>query len=208
MSVNRGIADDIRLRVRRSSPGAFFRTAELASDLGSRRAVETALSRLAASEEPLVRVRNGLYWRSPTSRFGKAHPRPVSVALELRKEGTGPAGWTAMRALGLTTQVPPTDELAVVGAAPSGVRGITFRTRTNLGRCRLGYHEIAALESLRTVAPETTEWPRLVEAVRELASGKRFSAKRFALVAEREPARVREAARRLLAETSAVTLAS
>lgn len=184
--------------MRRTKPGTFLRTAELADRFGSRRAVESALSRVARSDEPLVHVRNGLYWRSPNSRFGKAKPRPVSVALALCAGGVGPAGWTALRTLGLSTQVPAEDELAVVGSPPAGVDGIKFCSRNNFARHTLRYHEIATLESLRTVMPETPEWDNLIKAVGTLGSSKKINLRRIARAALNEPPKVRRAAGALL----------
>lgn len=146
---------------------------------------------MARADEPLVHVRHGLYWRSPKSRFGKAHPRPIAVALALRNEGIGPSGWTALRTLGLTTQMPAEDELAVIGPPPTGVGGIKFYSRNSLARRSLGYHEIATLEALRSVGPESPEWGALVRAVVALEDEKRVRLGHLAKAAINEPPRVR-----------------
>jgi hypothetical protein len=183
----------IKRRVARTRPGTFLRVSELASDVGSRHAVEHALSRLAASGSPIVRARKGLYFRSAESRFGKTHPRPIDVALEVTRGcGAGPAGWSALRALSVTTQLPSIDEVAVVGAPPTGIDGVRFHVRRNPDRLHLTFHEIAALEAIRA-------WPthgdrdveELVKAVRMLASEGRIRPDRLAKAAGREPARVR-----------------
>ena len=76
--------------------------------LGSRAAVDQALSRLARSGR-LSRVCQGIYVRPVETRFG---PRPPSVEkviaslAELWGETIVPCGGAAANALGLTTQVP------------------------------------------------------------------------------------------------------
>ena len=76
--------------------------------LGSRAAVDQALSRLARKRE-LIRICQGVYVRPIQTRFG---PRPPAVdkvlaALsELWGETIVPCGGTAANALGLTTQAP------------------------------------------------------------------------------------------------------
>ena len=197
MSVTRGVANALRKHVRHIPSGTFLRTADLANRFGSRRAVESALSRLANSDEPLVRVRNGVYWRSPISRYGKARPRPAAVARAVCDAGLGPTGWTALHALGLTTQVPSTEELAVIGNPPAGIRGVRFSTRSNLERRRLNYREIAALESLRSVKPSSPDWDRLATTLSDLDREGKIRLALVSRVADAEPARVRNAARLL-----------
>ena len=76
--------------------------------LGSRAAVDQALSRLARSGQ-LMRVCQGIYVRPIQTRFG---PRPPAVEnviaslSELWGETIVPCGGAAANALGLTTQVP------------------------------------------------------------------------------------------------------
>ena len=76
--------------------------------LGSRAAVDQALSRLARKRE-LIRICQGVYVRPIQTRFG---PRPPAVdkvlaALsELWGETIVPCGGTAANSLGLTTQAP------------------------------------------------------------------------------------------------------
>ncbi len=76
--------------------------------LGSRAAVDQALSRLARKGE-LLRVCQGVYVRPTQTRFG---PRPPAVEKVLTSlsatwgETIVPCGGTAANALGLTTQVP------------------------------------------------------------------------------------------------------
>ncbi|HEV8053816.1 MAG TPA: DUF6088 family protein [Candidatus Limnocylindrales bacterium] len=194
-------AATIKRRVRRARPGTFLRVADLATDHHHRHAVEHALSRLAASDAPIVRARKGLYYRGVSSRFGKTRPRPMEVALEVtRGAGSGPAGWSALRALGLTTQVPSVDEVAVVGAAPTGVDGVRFHVRRSPDRLHLTFDEIAALEAIRA-------WPThgegdaeaLRDAVRGLASEGRIRPERLVKAAHREPPSVRASLGQLFA---------
>jgi hypothetical protein len=190
----------IRRKVAHARPGTFLRVSDFAEDARSRHAVEHALSRLAASGAPIVRARKGLYFRGAKSRFGKIRPRPIDVALEVTRDGgAGPAGWSALRALGLTTQLPSMDEVAVVGAPPTGIDGIRFHVRRNASRLDLTFHEIAALEAIRA-------WPthgdrdlgELDKAVRALVVDGRIRPGRLAKAAIREPVRVRDTLRPLL----------
>lgn len=144
----------IRNKVERGRAGSFFRVSDYD---GPRRAVESALSRLALAGD-LVRVRRGLYWKGANSRFGAGRPRAKEVALQIADHrGTGPCGWSASHVLGLSTQVPPKLDLAVVGPPPSSIPGVRFHSRRNLERLKLNYLEVALLECLR-------DWPRSVEA--------------------------------------------
>src|SRR6266568_7636728 len=76
--------------------------------LGSRAAIDQALSRLVRGKE-LLRAGRGLYVRPVQSRVG-LHPPAVGKVVEAIGAGKGetivPHGATAANALGLTTQVP------------------------------------------------------------------------------------------------------
>lgn len=191
----------IRRKVAHARPGTFLRVSDLAKNAHSRHAVEHALSRLAASGSPLVRARKGLYFRGAESRFGKTRPRPLDVALEVaRDSGAGPAGWTALRALGITTQLPSIDEVAVVGAPPAGIDGIRFHVRRNAGRLHLTFHEIAALEAIRAWSTHgDRDLGELGEAIGALVADGRIRPDRLAKAANREPTRVRATLGPLLA---------
>ena len=67
---------------------------------GSRSAVESAFSRLAAAGD-ILRVRKGLYWKGATTALGMSPPRVEEVALKLGGPGSGPAGVAAAHWLGL-----------------------------------------------------------------------------------------------------------
>lgn len=142
------IAQRVRERVRSWPARSFVRSRDLE---GSVTAIESALSRLAAEPgSSLVRVRKGLYWIAPTTRFGPVRPRPIDVALEVAGPGAGPAGIAAAAALGLTTQVPSVAEIAVPGRVPKPVPGVRFRQRGYRRReAGLLPLEVAVIEALR-----------------------------------------------------------
>ena len=164
-----GLASDSAARrwVAAAPRRSFIRTADVP---GSRTGVDSALSRLAADDGPLVRVRNGLYWKKPpATRFGTARPDPVAAALAVIGAGAGPAGVTAANVLGLSTQVPARSTLAIVGRAPKGFPSVTFTTRSNLARLSLSPSEIAVLEVLRDPSRVVeVPWPQAVGRLRKL----------------------------------------
>lgn len=101
-------------------------------------------------------------------------PRVEDVAREVLGEtGSGPAGYSAAREWGVTTQVPSSFHIATLWAADK-IPGVTQHARRNKERATLNAKEIALLELLR--APETyveSGWPVLVDRVREaLSAGK------------------------------------
>jgi hypothetical protein len=76
--------------------------------LGSRAAVDQALSRLA-HQKKLMRVARGFYALPIKSRFGDLPPNPASIIAAIARqkgERISPPGVAAANALGLTTQVP------------------------------------------------------------------------------------------------------
>jgi hypothetical protein len=83
-------------------------TAKALLHLGSRAAVDQALSRLARQGK-LLRSGRGLYVRPTESRFGMRAPAPEKVVAELAKlrgETVASHGAAAANRLGLTTQIP------------------------------------------------------------------------------------------------------
>jgi hypothetical protein len=138
-------AELVRTRVDNSHAGSFIRSSDLP---GPRSAVLTALSRLHAEGE-LVRVRNGLYWKGVTSRYGPGRPGLLDAAVKMAGDrGVGPAGWSATHVLGLSTQLPAMPEVAVTGPAPT-LDGVRFHRRNNVARHDLRFIEIALMEVLR-----------------------------------------------------------
>ena len=128
------------------------------------------MSRLAAEGE-VVRARKGLYWKGPKTRVGMPLPRPSEVALEVAGIGSGPAGLSAAHALGLTTQVPATEVIAVPGRVPKPVRGTRFVSRSIERRfLALRTTEVAVVEVLR-VGPTGIEvpWAKVAEVAKRLA---------------------------------------
>jgi hypothetical protein len=196
----------IRKRVESAAPGTFFRLSDFA---GTSSAVESAMSRLARSGL-VQRVRHGLYWKGVRSRFGAGRPPALAVGVELAgAKGVGPAGWTASHSLGLTTQVPPTAELSMVGrGTPRAPEGIHFHSRANLDRLRLRFHEIALLEVLRDWPATTdTDWAQLVQVVHELNAKGVVDLARLRRNVRREPPKTRRLVASLMPESDRVTSA-
>jgi Family of unknown function (DUF6088) len=101
------IGKTILAEASRLPEGALISAKELLH-LGSREAVDQALSRLNRSNE-LMRVGHGLYVRPVQSRFGTRAPAPEKVVARLAEtnaETVAPHGAAAANRLGLTTQVP------------------------------------------------------------------------------------------------------
>jgi hypothetical protein len=103
----------VRERVERLPGDTFVHSRDLVAEFGERTAVDVALHRLKESGE-LVPVRRGLYYKGRKTRLGTTRPDPIRTAYEVARaagygSGVGPAGYTAARALGLTTQVPRRD---------------------------------------------------------------------------------------------------
>jgi hypothetical protein len=159
---------------------------------GGRGAASSAVSRAHARGE-LLRLRNGLYYKGVKTRYGLTGPRAEETAIEvLGRAGVGPTGYSAARALGLTTQVPARPSLTVAGPAPTGLPGVEVSRRNNMRRRNLGYVEVAVLELLRGDWELTVEggWPALLAAVsRAVADGRvRLDAVADAVAGERSPA--------------------
>lgn len=200
------VAEQVRERVRRTPDGAFVHSRDLIAERRHRGAVDVALHRLLREGE-LVQVRRGLYCKGRKTRFGMARPDPYRVALEVARaagfdRGVGPAGISAARALGLTTQVPAEVEVSVPGRKPQGLAQIRFTSRSPVARRDLRPLEVAVLELLREW-PKYSEqgWPAFTAKVRELAEHGEVDVERVVAVARRERhVRAREHAERLRAE--------
>lgn len=171
---------------------------------GSPEAVAQALSRLERSGD-LRRVRRGLYWRGSPTRLGMAPPPAYDLVHEVvGGPGTGPAGRSASLALGLSTQTPRVEVVAVPGRAPKNPAGINFVSRGASGRRRderLRPAEVALLEVLR-------DWNGLVEVppkeafrrIEHLIDKVEIRIDRIVRASATEPPRTRERLRRLLIE--------
>lgn len=192
------VAPEVRKKVLRSRE-RFWRPEHFA---GSPEAVAKALSRLAQAGE-LRRVRRGLYWRGTPTRLGMAPPPPNRFAHEIiDAPGSGPAGWSAGLALGLSTHVPRRETIAVPGRAPRNPGNIRFVSRAASAKRRderLRSPEVALLEVLR-------DWNTLVEVptdaavdrIADLAENGTLRLDRVVRASTTEPPRVRERLRRLL----------
>jgi hypothetical protein len=196
------VAPAIREKVA-SSGERFWRPSDFD---GSPGAVAKALSRLADAGE-LRRVRRGLYWRGTPTRLGMAPPSPARIAEEVAgSPGIGPAGLSAALALGLATQVPRSDMIAVparVPRNPGAVRLVSRAASTRRRSERLRPAEVALLEVLR-------DWPGLVELpaadaadrVASLLDDGSIRVGKLVRASATEPPRVRERLRHLLAAVS------
>jgi hypothetical protein len=192
------IAAGVRERVLRSRE-RFWRPEDFE---GSPEAVAQALSRLVRAGE-LRRVRRGLYWRGSPTRLGMAPPPPERLAGEVAHvPGTGPAGWSAALALGLSTQVARRDAIAVPGRAPRSPSSVHFVSRASATKRRderLRPSEVALFEVLR-------DWDRLVEVptseaverIGRFAETGEVRLDRVARASGSEPPRTRERLRHLL----------
>lgn len=137
------VAAEVRRTVAGLDRRAFLRARDLP---GPQAAVESALSRLAAAGE-LTRVQQGLYYRPPGR--GRQQPLPLEAGLAIAGSGAGPAGVSAARMFGLTTQVPGIDLVAAPGRAPQDRDGVRFISRPIFRReLGLNPHEAGLLEVL------------------------------------------------------------
>jgi hypothetical protein len=169
---------------------------------GSPDAVAQALSRMARTGE-LRRVRRGLYWRGMPTRLGMAPPPPGRLAGEVvGGTGTGPAGWSAALALGLSTQVARREAIAVPGRPPRNAGPVRYVSRAASTKRRdeqLRPTEVALLEVLR-------DWDGLVEVptddaverIARLAGSGALRLDQVARASGTEPPRTRKQLRRLL----------
>ena len=192
------VATKVRRRVL-ASRERFWRPEDFE---GTSEAVTKALSRLVASGD-IRRVRRGLYWRGATSRLGMAPPPVDRLADELvGMPGSGPAGWSAALALGLSTQVPRYDTIAVPSRAPSNPRSVHLVSRAASTRRRderLRPSEVAVLEVFR-------DWDALVEIpktdaierLKNFAETGMIRVDRLVRASASEPPRVREQLRHFL----------
>lgn len=148
-------AELVRERIEGAPLRSFIETADLP---GSRRAVECELSRLVAKGD-VARVRRGLYWKGPRTPVGMPLPRFFDVGMVIAGPGAGPASVSAAASLGLTTQVPAVETIAVAGRVPTAPAGIRFVSRS-IERRILGLEptEVAILEVLRD-GPTAIEAP-------------------------------------------------
>jgi hypothetical protein len=166
-------------------PRSFFATADVP---GPARAVETALSRLATTDGPIQRVRQGLYWKQPPATpFGRSRPDPTDAAFAAAGAGSGLSGSSAANALGLSTQVPRQPVVAVVGRPPKGLSNVRFVDRSNPHRITLNHLEITFLEVLVDFDKVSEiDWPTAATRLRQIASTSDVDLGRLGAVAKQE----------------------
>jgi Family of unknown function (DUF6088) len=175
-------------------------------------AVAAALSRLRRSGE-LRRVRRGLYWRGTRTPLGMAPPTASDLAGALVPlEGSGPAGRSAALLLGLSTQVPRRESIAVPARPPESTEMLRFVSRAAAAGRRdssLRPTEVALLEVLR-------DWEGLVESpadearrrIAGLMGSGEIRPDRLARASSTEPAPVRERLRGLLGDVGRPEIAA
>ncbi len=136
---------------------------------GTSTTIRKALSR-AAKDGVIVRVKPGVYYKGVPTRYGMTRPSDgEALKVMLGERGVGPAGYSAARAWGVTTQIPAVTEVATLGARKR-IRNVKLITRSNLRRADLNEMEIALLELLRD--PSTlveSGWDSLIERVQKAA---------------------------------------
>jgi hypothetical protein len=195
-------ADSTAKQIRRRVLGSRDRFWEPFEFEGSQSSVAHELSRLAKVGE-LRHVRRGLYWRGNQTRLGMSVPSPEQLVNQLAgASGVGPAEWSAALALGLSTQHPRKDIIAVPSRPPRSLRHVQMKDRSaRVGRRRwnLNRWEVALLEVL-------SDWQGLIEMpqdqainrLTELVRSQNIRPDRLARAADTEAAVVRENVRRLL----------
>lgn len=152
----RGVSAKVRARVARGGVRAWS-TADFPDFPAS--TVTTALNRLASKGEVLP-VRKGVYWKGRKRPWGMSRPDNLELARAItHTDGIGWAGLSAANTLGLTTQVPAVEEIAVPVPAPRSPVGVKFvarPTRAGRSRIRLSANDVALLEVLN-------DWNRVIE---------------------------------------------
>jgi hypothetical protein len=156
--------------LRRLPEGSFVRLRDLraGTDSAKRSAVSKAVKR-----GELARLHSGIYFKGVRGRFGMSLPRPEEIArVILGREGTGFAGYSAARFLGLTTQVPTSVHVATTShVQETKVKGVTIHSRNNRARRELNETEIAILEVLRDPGNFAERgWASVVDTVRQRIS--------------------------------------
>lgn len=197
------VAAKVRAKIRRGGNDRFWTPADFDA-LADPQQIDRALSRIASQGE-LRKVRRGLYWHGRATAFGMSRPSTAdTVAAIVGTRGVGPAGLSAANDLGLTTQVPALDNVAVPHRVPRPVGSVRFADRSGRpGRyvADLGWVEVALLEVLDgwhqvVEVDEATARNQLVELIR---SGS-LRLDKLARAARDEPAPVRHRLKDLLSD--------
>lgn len=193
------------------TPAAAIRSAPTRSFVhvnrlpGTATAARKAASRAAESGD-ILPIRRGLYYRGAKTRYGMTRPGIEEVVREvLGDRGCGPAGYSAAREWGVTTQVPSSYHVAALWTADP-IEGVTQHARSNRERASLIAKEIALLELMR--APEVyveSGWSTLVSKVRNAFTDDSVSETRLRVAAAAERnITVRENFDRLLSDLVAL----
>lgn len=157
---------------RTSSPAAAIRAVPARSFVhvetlpGTPTTIRKALSR-AAKDGVVLRVRPGVYYKGVATKYGMTTPsESETLKTVLGERGVGPAGYSAARTWGVTTQVPAVREIATLGSRRK-IKNVKLITRSNLSRIDLNELEIALLELLRDPATLVESgWNSLTEHVK------------------------------------------
>lgn len=172
---------------------------------GTATAARQAACRAARSGD-LVPVRRGLYYRGAKTRYGMTRPRIEEIVREvLGAAGNGPAGYSAAREWGVTTQIPSSFHVAALWTSDP-IEGVTQHARRNRERASLNAKEIALLELMR--APEVyveAGWNNLARKVRDALAGSEINEGRLCVaVAGERNVTVRKNFDRLLSDLTAL----
>ena len=157
--MHRSVYDKLKRQIEKRPPGAVFVTREFL-ELGSRAAVDEALSRLAR-EGVIRRLSRGLYdFPRLHPVFGTVPADPDQIAAALaRKTGSRlqSAGGQAANALGLSTQVPARAVYLTDGRRRSvqvGGQTIELRHAAPRSLAGAGRTEGTVIQALRHLGPE------------------------------------------------------
>lgn len=169
------LADKVMKRMQAHRHGAWVSTPRDFLDLGSRQAVDQALSRLVRAGR-LRRAGRGLYDLPRISPvLGKPAPTDIdaAVAALARRDGIRcmPDGATAAHRLGLTHAVPAKSGYATDGATRTvAVDGRTIRFRHASPRVMrwAGRPGGGVVQALRWLGPDAARDPRVASTLRRL----------------------------------------
>jgi len=169
--MHRSVYDKIRRQIEKRLPGAVFVTREFL-ELGSRAAVDEALSRLSR-EGVIRRLGRGLYdYPRLHPVFGPVPAEPDEIAAALaRKTGSRlqSAGGQAANALGLSTQVPARAVYLTDGRRRTvhvGGQTIELRHAEPRSLAGAGRTEGTVIQALRHLGPEQIN-AEVIEQVRQ-----------------------------------------
>ena len=155
--------------------GTWFKASSVP---GPRSAVYTMLHRMLAEQYPIIgRAARGIYWRQHPPEhilYGALPTTPVAVAVA--PAGSGWSDWSALSALGWTTQLPLRYSVAVPvrGIKPPAMfrQGITpiYVYRPNRRRLELNWGEATLLDAARSFgASDCLSWDHAMTSLRSVS---------------------------------------